>query len=200
MFASRFRAAGLAVAATLGLSACTTYGGLGYGGYGSGVSVGIGNAGYDRYCDPYGYSPYGYRSSRYGYSPYSYGYGYSPYGYGSRYGYAGAGCGGWYDGFYYPGHGYYVYNPYGQRYRWSDEQRRYWERREQERREGRVLNRIDRQVESRQSYNPTTQQDFGTFRQQQVRRVNRDSAGNRGGALNRIQRRVERRQQRSDPD
>ena len=36
---------------------------------------------------------------------------------------------GWYDGFYYPGSGYYVYDPYGYRYRWSDPHRRYWEAR-----------------------------------------------------------------------
>lgn len=34
---------------------------------------------------------------------------------------------GWYDGFYYPGNGYYVYDRGGRRHRWSDGQRRYWE-------------------------------------------------------------------------
>jgi hypothetical protein len=43
-------------------------------------------------------------SSRYGYSPYW----------------------GWYDGFYYPGTGYYVYDRYRRPHRWSDAHRRYW--------------------------------------------------------------------------
>lgn len=47
--------------------------------------------------------------------------GYYPYGY-SRYPYYG-----WYDGFYYPGTGYYIYDDYGRRYRWSDRHRHYWE-------------------------------------------------------------------------
>jgi hypothetical protein len=66
-------------------------------GYGNGVSVSYG----DRYYDPY-YRGYGSR----------YGAGYSPYG--------------WYDGFYYPGAGYYVYDQYRNPYYWNDYQRRYW--------------------------------------------------------------------------
>jgi hypothetical protein len=85
------------LAATLALSACSTYGN-GYGG----VSVGYG--GYDRY----GYDRY----DRYGYSPYY----------------------GWYDGFYYPGTGYYLYDRYGSRYRWDDRHRHYWESRRGNRR------------------------------------------------------------------
>lgn len=53
MYATRIRAVGLAVAASLGLAACSS--GYGY----SGVSVGYGNAGY---YDPYyggGYGGYG---------------------------------------------------------------------------------------------------------------------------------------------
>ena len=34
---------------------------------------------------------------------------------------------GWYDGFYYPGSGYYVYDRGGRRHRWNDGHRRYWE-------------------------------------------------------------------------
>ncbi|RJF85424.1 hypothetical protein [Sphingomonas cavernae] len=34
---------------------------------------------------------------------------------------------GWYDGFYYPGTGYYVFDRKGHRHRWSDGHRRYWE-------------------------------------------------------------------------
>jgi hypothetical protein len=102
------KTAALAIAAGVGLSGCA------YGPYGGlGVGVGYGN-GYDYYGNGYygGGYPYGYAG--YG-SPYGYGYG-SPYY-------------GWYDGYYYPGTGYYVYDRYRNRMRWSDAQRRYWERR-----------------------------------------------------------------------
>lgn len=54
---------------------------------------------------------------------------------GHRYGYSratvGVGYGtpyyGWYDGFYYPGTGYYVYDRHGTRHRWRDRDRRHWE-------------------------------------------------------------------------
>lgn len=36
---------------------------------------------------------------------------------------------GWYDGFYYPGTGYYIYDRAGSRHRWNDSHRRYWEAR-----------------------------------------------------------------------
>jgi len=101
MYASRIRAAGLVIAASLGLSACMSP----YGYSGVGVGVGVGNGGY--YGD-YGYGGYGYPYS-------SYGYGYPSYG--------------WYDDFYYPGNGYYVYSRDGHRHRWTDAQRRYWESR-----------------------------------------------------------------------
>lgn len=104
--------------ATLLLAAGVALGGCAYGG----LSVGTG----------YGYGPYG------GYGPYSgYGYGsydpYDPYfgnyyGYGSRYGYGyGSPYWGWYDGFYYPGTGYYVYDRYRNSHRMTDAQRKYWE-------------------------------------------------------------------------
>jgi len=38
---------------------------------------------------------------------------------------------GWYDGYYYPGSGYYVYDQHRNAHRWSDAQRRYWEWRQQ---------------------------------------------------------------------
>lgn len=146
MYASRIRAAGLAILGTVGVAACATP-------YGSGVSVGIGNAGY--------YSPYGYG---YGYSPYrygSYGYGYPygsrlGYGYGNPFGYGlgyGLGYGyptyGWYNGFYYPGTGIYVISRDGRRFRWSDAQRRYWEARLEAARERAVIRRkasLQRQI------------------------------------------------------
>ena len=113
------KTAALAIAAGVGLSGCA------YGPYG-GLGVGVG------YGDGYGYGdPYygnGYYGAGYG-GGYPYGYGgYG--GYGSPYGYGyGSPYYGWYDGYYYPGTGYYVYDQYRNRTRWSDAQRRYWERR-----------------------------------------------------------------------
>lgn len=53
-----------------------------------------------------------------------YGYGGVSMGYGSGYSYP---YYGWYDDFYYPGTGYYVYDRGGRRHTWNDGQRRYWE-------------------------------------------------------------------------
>ena len=36
---------------------------------------------------------------------------------------------GWYDNYYYPGTGYYIYDRSGSRYRWNDRYRTYWEAR-----------------------------------------------------------------------
>ena len=41
--------------------------------------------------------------------------------------YYGYGYGGWYEDYYYPGSGYYVFNRAGVRYRWNDRQRGYWQ-------------------------------------------------------------------------
>ncbi|HYD25004.1 MAG TPA: hypothetical protein VEB68_09410 [Croceibacterium sp.] len=59
-----------------------------------------------------------------------YGYGYSglSVGYGS-YGRYATPYYGWYDGYYYPGTGYYIYDRGGTRYRWNDRYRSYWEAR-----------------------------------------------------------------------
>jgi hypothetical protein len=76
------------------------------------------------YDDGYGYGGVSVGTGYYGggyYDPY-YGSGYYPGGYG------------WYDGFYYPGSGYYVYDRGGRRQRWTDTQRRYWEARRGDRR------------------------------------------------------------------
>jgi hypothetical protein len=85
-------------AATLALGACADdmYGPYGYG-YG-GLSIGYGD---------YGYAPYGY-----GYGGYYGGGYYDPFG--------------WYDDFYYPGTGFYVYDSYRRPHRWSGDQERYW--------------------------------------------------------------------------
>lgn len=105
------KTAALAIVAGVGLSGCA------YGPYGGlGVGVGYGNGYYDPYYNDR------YYSGGYGY-PYGSGYGYGyPYGgYGSSYY-------GWNNGFYYPGSGYYVYDRYRRPHRWTDAQRRYWER------------------------------------------------------------------------
>jgi len=123
MYAFRLRAAAVALVAGFGLTGCMSP-------YGSGVSVGVGNGGYyDPYYGGYGtgggYPAYGYGAG------YGYGSGYPGYGYGA--GYPGYGYGyapwGWYDNFYYPGTGYYVYDSYRRPHRWTDAQRRYWESR-----------------------------------------------------------------------
>ena len=56
-----------------------------------------------------------------------YGYGGVSVGYGS--GYYGDPYWGWYDNYYYPGTGYYIYDRGGARHSWNDSQRRYWESR-----------------------------------------------------------------------
>lgn len=75
-----------------------------YGGIGVGVGSGYGGYGYDPY-----YAGYGYGS----------GYGYNPYG--------------WYNGFYYPGAGYWVYDPDRNRREMTPEERAYWRARFQSR-------------------------------------------------------------------
>ena len=119
MSVSRLRLAALAAVGGLGLSGCAygMYGddyGYGYGYPRSGVSVSIGSG--------YGYgSPYGGYYGSYGY-PYG---GYGSYGYG----YGGYDPFGWYGNYYYPGTGIYVYDRNRTRYRWTDQQRRYWQER-----------------------------------------------------------------------
>jgi hypothetical protein len=104
----------LALVAGVSLAGCaySPYGGMG-------VGVGYNNGYYDPYYNG-GYG--GYYGAGYG-SPYGNGYPYNGYGYGY-----GSPYYGWYDGFYYPGTGYYVYDSHRNRHRWSDAQRRYWER------------------------------------------------------------------------
>ena len=66
----------------------------------------------------------------YGYSGVSvgagYGGGYAPGYYGGGYGYAPSYYG-WYNNFYYPGTGIYVYDRYRRAYPWNDGQRAYWQ-------------------------------------------------------------------------
>ena len=114
------KTAALAIVAGVALSGCA------YGPYGGlGVGVGYGNG----YNDPY-YNSGGYYSGGYGYpygSGYGYGYPYGSSGYGYPYGY-GSSYYGWNNGYYYPGTGYYVYDRNRRPHRWTDAQRRYWER------------------------------------------------------------------------
>jgi len=114
MAIARLKLAAAAILASVPLAGCAydMYGdpyGYGYG-PSSGVSIGVGYGG--------GYGGYGYGSYGYGYPYGSYygGYGYDPFG--------------WYGNYYYPGTGIYVYDRYRTRHVWSDDQRRYWERRQ----------------------------------------------------------------------
>jgi hypothetical protein len=110
----------LVAAGAIALGGCA-YDGLGMGlGYGS-----------DPYYGGYGYgSPYGGYGYGYGGPTVSIGYssGYGGY-YGSPY-YGGYGYGspyyGWYDNYYYPGTGYYVYDSYRRPYAMTTTQRQYW--------------------------------------------------------------------------
>ena len=96
----------IAALATVGIavSGCTYDVGLGYASDGYGYGGGSGY--YD--CDPY--SPFD------SYYNCDNGYGYSNIGYG----------GGWYDNLWYPGHGFFLFDNYGQRYNMRDSHRRYW--------------------------------------------------------------------------
>ena len=119
------------VAGSVALGGCA----YGYGGYGSGFSVGVGYGsgyggygGYGGYYNPY--CSYGYGSYGLGYGGYG---GYDRYGFpygGTGYGSCGYGFGspyfGWYGDYYYPGSGYYVYDRYRRPHVWTDSQKRYW--------------------------------------------------------------------------
>lgn len=94
----------------------------GFAAFALGAALLLGGCAYD---DGYGYSGVSVGAGYYGgggfYDPYYYQPGY----------YAG-----WYDGYYYPGSGYYIFDRGGRRYRWDDRHRSYWEgRRSQWRRD-----------------------------------------------------------------
>lgn len=73
--------------------------------YGDGYGYGRASVGYgSRYCDPYWDDCYASA-----YDPWY----------------------GWYGNYYYPGTGFYVFDRWGRRYRWSEDYRRYWEGRRQ---------------------------------------------------------------------
>ena len=118
----------LAAAGTV-LSGCVYDAGLGY------ASDGY----YDDYsCDPYG----GYDS----YYDCDYGSGFFNIGFG----------GGWYDSYWYPGHGYYLFDNYGRRHMMRQHHRRYWgERRHSWYRENRGSHRGNGRYEGRDNSNTT---------------------------------------------
>lgn len=134
------------------LSACA-YGAGDYGGYG-GVSVGVGSGyagGYDPYCD--GYSAY---DSFYGCDA---GLGFGQIGYG----------GGYWDNFYYPGFGTFIYDrPGGRRFAMQDRHRQYWGQQrfqyQQQRRGNRQDFRQGRR-DDRQDYRQDRREDRREYRQ-----------------------------------
>jgi hypothetical protein len=91
-------------AATMGLSACY---------YDAGVGLGYYDDGYSYYDDGYGCDPYSpfdrYYDCDYRGGFYNIGYG-----------------GGWYQDYWYPGYGFYIFDRGGRRYNMHDNHRRYW--------------------------------------------------------------------------
>jgi hypothetical protein len=107
---------------TLIAGSALALGGCAYGDLGMGLGYG---SPYGTYG--YGYSPYGSYGGYGGYGSYG---GYYGSGYGLGYG---AGYGspyGWYDNYYYPGSGYYVYDSYRRPHVWTSTQRSYWSARQ----------------------------------------------------------------------
>lgn len=91
--------------ASVALSGCTYDLGVGF------ASDGYGDGYYD--CDPYNAFDSYYDCDN--------GYGFSNIGYG----------GGWYDNYWYPGHGFLLFDNYGRRFNMRDNHRRYWGERRQ---------------------------------------------------------------------
>lgn len=162
MYVPRLRSAAILFAASLGLGACTTYDDGYYDRGYSRVSVGYSSGGY---CDPHYENCYRGR----GYSPAYYG---------------------WYNDFYYPGVGIYVYDQGGRRHRWNDNHRRYWEgRRGSDYREDRRELR-----ENWQDFRQERRGDRRDFREE--RRDDRRAV--RSGEVTRDQFRDDRREDRRD--
>ena len=161
MLTPRIRSALVILAASAGLAGCTNLGP--YGGVGVGVNSGYGNYG------NYGYGGYG----GYGYDPY-----YASYGYGRGYGYNPYG---WYNGYYYPGSGYWVYDPDKNRRPLTDAERAYWNERIKERmRERRGLNGTTSTTAAKENWSgfdrPTTTTATGTVDRSQARAQMRQRA------------------------
>jgi len=89
---------------------------------------------------------------------------------------------GWYDDFYYPGTGYYVYDRGGHRQRWNDRQSRYWTERQ---RNFRGADRADRRQlrNNWQAFRQDRRTDDRAFRQ--ARRQDRQTV--RAGQVTREQ-------------
>lgn len=92
----------------IAIGALFSLGGCMYGGGGVYSETYVGNNGYA--CDPYAHFD--------DYYACDYGYGFANIGYG----------GGWYDQYYYPGHGVYIFDRGGRRYAMRDNHRRHWAR------------------------------------------------------------------------
>ncbi|OYU01576.1 MAG: hypothetical protein CFE36_09835 [Sphingomonadaceae bacterium PASS1] len=122
-----FLKAALLIAASAGLSGCVYDVGLGF------ASDGYHDGAYG--CDPYG-----------GYDAYyncDYGQAFSNIGFG----------GGWYDNYYYPGHGIFLFDTFGRRYPMREQYRRYWgERRHNWYREHRRRDLDRNRYEGRERY------------------------------------------------
>jgi len=145
-------------------------------GYGNGVSIGYGNG----YNDPY-YGGYGSR----------YAAGYSPYG--------------WYDGFYYPGAGYYVYDRYRNPYYWNDYQRRYWTVRQKDPSVREVWSDFARRHAGTTSGTSSQMQRVTTNNVERIRQVERvrsnraeSRSESKGSLSDRIRTRIERRPAKKD--
>lgn len=174
MSLSHLRNLALAAVGAASLAGCASfdpYGGVGVGvGYGSPYYGGYGNYG--------GYGGYG----GYGYDPYA-GYG----SYGSYGGYSSP-YGGWYQNYYYPGTGTYVYDRQRRRYPISDAQRRYW----QQQRAIRANNPAVR--ENIRQYRVERRDDRRDYRVER----REDRAAVRNGQVTREQYRADRREDRRD--
>lgn len=133
---------------------------------------------------PYGYGGVGVGSG-YGYNSY----GYPGYGYGGGYGYEP--YWGWYDGYYYPGTGYYVYDRYRRPIPW-DRYRDYWEGRRENAMSSREFRRqmearrdqINQQNWSGFEQGPASSQRVRSTRSERIERANRtqrvERSSNRG--------------------
>ncbi|HVL77844.1 MAG TPA: hypothetical protein VM346_01000 [Sphingomicrobium sp.] len=113
------------IIASLAAAGGLALGGCAYNGLYGGASLGYGSAGYyDRYFDPY-HDPW----------------------------YRGASYWGWYDGFYYPGTGYYVYDRWRRPHVWNDLQRRYWSQRREH-----IRSRTGERFEPRENWSGFTRE------------------------------------------
>ena len=126
--------AAVLLAASAGLSGCV-------------YDVGLGYASDSYYND--GYASNGYYNDGYGCDPYGRYDAYYDCDYRQGFGNIGFG-GGWYDNYYYPGYGFFLFDQVGRRYPMRDHHRRYWgERRQYHYREQRGRNRDGRDYDGR---------------------------------------------------